>query len=146
MDQNIFSRKQETIDITSGVKRLCLDLGYVPLCEMPLRNGRRADICALSNKGQIMIIEVKSCAADFVVDNKWYEYRDYCDEFYFAFGQNFPQTLLPNETGHIIADGFGAQILKPAPHLKLAAGRRKSQILNFARIAGTKALERSAFS
>ena len=73
-------------DISRGVLRLFAELGLCGLTEMTLANGRRADVVALCQKGQISIVEIKSSVADFRSDQKWPEYQPFCDQFYFAVG------------------------------------------------------------
>lgn len=121
--------------ITRGVRRMLANHGIRGLVEFPLSNGRRADLLALADDGEVTIIEVKSSVADFRTDQKWPEYLDYCDRFFFAVDGDFPQDLIPAECGLIIADAFGAEILRPAPVAKLAAARRKALVLRVAQIA-----------
>lgn len=132
------SRPQLTQEITQGVLRLCLDLGYAPILEFTLKTGRRADVCGVSAKGEIIIIEVKSSYEDYRCDNKWHEYDEYCDEFYFAVGLDFPKEIIPENVGLIISDGFGGQIVRPAIKTPLSAPRRKAVTLMFARAAAFK--------
>lgn len=124
-----------TTDVTSGASRLLFDLGYMPFLEFRLKIGRRADICGINEKGEIIIIEVKSSIEDFRVDMKWHEYIDYCDKFYFAVNNNFPKEILPENTGLIIADKYGGIVLRESNLNKLSAARRKSLTLLFARQA-----------
>lgn len=121
--------------ITRGVRRMLADRGIRGLVEFPLANGRRADLLALADDGEVTIIEVKSSVSDFRTDQKWPEYLDYCDRFFFAVDGDFPQDLIPADCGLIIADAFGAEILRPAPIAKLAAARRKVLVLRVAQIA-----------
>ena len=72
-----------------------LTLGHAPLPEMPLNNGRRADVVALSAAGEIWIVEIKSSVDDFRTDQKWPEYREYCDRLFFAVAPDFPVAILP---------------------------------------------------
>ena len=65
------SRPETTATVTRGAARLLVALGYAPLSEVTLPNGRRADLMALGPKGQIFIVEVKSGVEDFRVDLKW---------------------------------------------------------------------------
>lgn len=124
--------------IADGAARVFYSLGFVTLFEFTLANHRRADLCCLGPKGQITIVEVKSSVADFKSDEKWPEYAPYCDEFYFAVGQDFPQELIPNEVGLIIADAFGGAVIRtPEPHI-LKAARRKAVTLKFARMAAER--------
>ena len=76
--------------------------------EVPLANGRRADVLALSSNGVLTIVEIKSCVADFRADRKWPDYRDFCDRFYFAAPDTMPVEILPEDCGLIVADSFGA--------------------------------------
>jgi len=134
-----FSRPETTAAVTRGAGRLLTALGYAPLAEVTLPNGRRADLMALGPKGQIFIVEVKSCVDDFRVDQKWREYQPYCDAFAFAVGPEFPREVLPDEPGLIVADGFGGAVLREAGLTPLAGARRKSLTLAFARLAALRA-------
>jgi hypothetical protein len=134
-----FSRPETTSVVTRGAARLFEALGYAPLLEVCLPNGRRADIMALGPKGQIAIAEVKSSLEDFRVDVKWPEYLPYCDLFYFAVAPEFPREILPEAPGLIIADGFGGAVIGEAPSTPLAPARRKALTLAFARLAAMRA-------
>jgi hypothetical protein len=133
------SRPEITSRVTRGTARLLADLGYAPLAEVTLPNGRRADLMALGPKGQIFIVEVKSGLEDFRTDQKWWEYRPYCDAFAFAVAPEFPREILPEEPGLIVADGFGGAVLREAPSEPLAGARRKALTLAFARLAAMRA-------
>jgi hypothetical protein len=124
--------------IARGVLRLLTDHGYAGVTEMTLANGRRADVAAIGPTGEITIVEIKSSVADFRSDQKWPEYRPFCDRFYFAVKEDFPQDLIPEETGLIIADAFGGAILREPECEKLVAARRKAVTLRFARLAATR--------
>ncbi|GJL93655.1 MAG: hypothetical protein DHS20C05_00600 [Hyphococcus sp.] len=140
LSPNPESRPDQTVMITRGVVRLFIDMGWSPLVEFKLANGRRADVAGLDRKGRLIIAEVKSCRADFEVDQKWPEYKDYCDQFFFAVEPSFPLALLPEEEGLILADGFGAMIKRPAIEDGLVAARRKAVTLRFARQAARRAI------
>lgn len=133
------SRPQTTVTVTRGVARLMGSLGYAPLAEVCLPNGRRADIMALGRKGEIFIVEVKSSLEDFRTDRKWGEYLPYCDAFAFAVAPEFPREILPPEPGLIVADGFGGAVLREAPVSPLVGARRKALTLAFARLAALRA-------
>ncbi|HUO22037.1 MAG TPA: DNA repair putative endonuclease MmcB [Caulobacteraceae bacterium] len=135
------SRPQTTGAVTRGAARLMIDLGYAPLLEVGLPNGRRADVMALGPKGQFVICEVKSGPEDFRTDRKWHEYGPYCDAFYFAVAPAFPQAILPQEPGLIVADGFGGAIVRPSPEASLAPARRKALTVGFGRLAAWRTLE-----
>lgn len=124
--------------ICKGVTRLLHNLGQHSLTEMTLANGRRADIAALCAKGRITIVEIKSSIADFRSDQKWPEYQPFCDAFFFAVGHEFPQDLIPEEAGLIIADQFGGAIIRDAPETPLNGARRKAVTLRFARLAAQR--------
>jgi hypothetical protein len=133
------SRPETTSVVTRGAARLLLAMGYAPLLEVGLPNGRRADLMALSPKGRIAICEVKSGLEDFKTDRKWGEYLPFCDLFYFAVAPEFPQEVLPEGPGLIVADGFGGAVLIEAPETPLAPARRKALTLAFARLAAVRA-------
>jgi hypothetical protein len=124
--------------IARGVSRALDELGYASLLEFPLANGRRADILALGRSGDLAIIEIKSSVADFRADRKWAEYRDFADRFYFAVPNPFPAALIPEDCGLIVADAFGAAVLRDGQTSGLAAGRRRAVTLRFARIAAAR--------
>lgn len=136
----VFSRSGTTLGVTRGAARLLRDMGYAPLLEVGLPNGRRADVMALGRRGDIVICEVKSGIEDFRVDRKWPEYAPFCDAFYFAVAPEFPQDVLPDEPGLIVADSFGGAVVRDAPAATLAPGRRKALTLAFGRLAALRAL------
>jgi hypothetical protein len=133
------SRPETTASVTRGAGRLLTALGYAPLSEVTLPNGRRADLMAVGPKGQIFIVEVKSSIEDFRCDQKWHEYQPYCDAFAFAVAPEFPREVLPDEPGLIVADGFGGAVLREASVAPLAGARRKALTLAFARLAALRA-------
>ena len=115
--------------------RLCARLGWAPLHEVPLPNGRRADILALRPDGGFACIEVKSGIRDFQADGKWPEYREFCDTLFFAVDADFPREMLPEEVGLIVADGLEAEVLREAPDARLVAARRRALLHRFALLA-----------
>lgn len=125
-------------EIARGVLRLLHDYGYAGVTEMTLANGRRADIAAIGPGGEITIVEIKSSVADFRSDQKWPEYRPFCDRFYFAVGQSFPHDLIPDDAGLMIADSYGGAVIREPDFAKLAAARRKAVTLRFARLAAAR--------
>jgi hypothetical protein len=114
---------------------LCLRLGWAPLHEVPLPNGRRADILALQPDGGFACIEVKSGPRDFLTDQKWPEYRDFADMLFFAVDADFPRDLLPVDAGLIVTAGLEADLLRDAPAHRLPAPRRRSLTQRFALLA-----------
>lgn len=140
-----FSRPQTTALVTRGAGRLLAAMGWAPLLEVGLPNGRRADVMALGPRGQIAICEVKSSREDFRTDRKWGDYLPFCDHFYFAVAPEFPQTILPPEPGLIVADGFGGAVLREAPHSPLPGARRRALTLAFARLGALRATDCEAW-
>jgi hypothetical protein len=124
-----------------GVCRALSDLGFAPLTEFTLACGRRADIFALSDRGEALIVEIKSSIEDFRSDQKWPDYQPWCDRFYFAVGEAFPRELVPDECGLIVADAFSAVVLREAPIRALAPQRRKALTLRAA-LAASERLQR----
>lgn len=131
-------RPDITTNVTRGAARLLSQMGYAALQEVTLPNGRRADLMALSGKGELMIVEVKSSVEDYRVDRKWPEYAPYCDRFAFAVAPEFPQDLLPEGPGLMVCDGFGGAVLRDAPVEALAGARRKALLIGFARLAALR--------
>ena len=122
-------------DILRGVGRALAAADQAVLKELPLGNGRRADLVAIDRTGMIALVEVKSCRADFVADRKWSEYLAYCDRFYFAVAAGFPCHLLPPDEGLILADRFSGEIVREARVRTLSPARRKAMLIHFGRVA-----------
>ncbi|MGB0570870.1 MAG: MmcB family DNA repair protein [Alphaproteobacteria bacterium] len=127
-----------TAETTRGVGRHLVNLGYAVLTEFTLANNRRADVIGLTDNGQFVIVEVKVSVADLRGDSKWPEYEDFCDQLYFAVPRGFPHELVPESTGLIIADSWGAEAIREAPDTGLHASRRKALTLRFARAAAKR--------
>ena len=136
----VFSRPETTLGVTRGAARLLADMGYAPLLEVCLPNGRRADVMALGRKGDIVIVEVKSGIEDYRVDRKWPEYAPFCDAFFFAVAPEFPEGVLPDEPGLIVADQFGGAVVRDAPVAPLSPARRKALTIAFGRLAAMRTL------
>ena len=133
-------------DVVRGVSRLLYRAGISPLGEVPLGNGRRADIVGIDAAGRITLIEIKVSMADLRGDLKWPEYLDYCDRFFWAVPDGFPlgqfeePWFQPERCGLIVADRWDAAELRPAPWVPLNASRRKAETLRFARRAAQRLL------
>lgn len=133
-------------DVARGVARLLLRHDWLAIAEVPLGNGRRADLFALSPKGLITIVEIKVSRADLLGDAKWTEYLDYCDRYFWAVPQGFDTglfdraALLPERTGLILADRYDAAIVREPQSFPLAGARRKAETLRFARRAARRLL------
>ncbi|HVL40648.1 MAG TPA: DNA repair putative endonuclease MmcB [Brevundimonas sp.] len=140
----VFSRPETTLSVTRGAARLMVDLGYAPLLEVGLPNGRRADVMAIGPRGDIVICEVKSGIDDYRVDRKWGEYGPFCDAFYFAVAPEFPSDILPEHPGLIVADGFGGAVVREAPLTPLAPARRKALTIALARLGAMRTLRDQA--
>ena len=124
--------------LARGTCRTLAQLGYASLMEVPLGDGGRADILALGRSGDLIIIEIKTSVADFRADRKWVRYRDFADRLYFSVSDGFPAVLIPEECGLIVADGFGAAILREGVTTPLSAARRRAMTLRFARTAANR--------
>src|SRR5712691_9305371 len=124
--------------LARGICRALQQLGYASLVEFPLVNRRRADILALGKTGDLVIIEIKSSVADFRADRKWASYREFADRLYFAVPNDFPALLIPEECGLIVADAFGAAVLRHGALTPLAAARRRALTLRFALAAASR--------
>ncbi len=127
-----------TQHVTRGVCRGLSDLGYSVLTEFTLANGRRVDVMALSGDGRFLATEVKVSTADFLGDTKWPDYLPYCDSFFFAVPDSFPRDLVPEQCGLIVADAYGAEVMRTPDHPLMHASRRRSVVLRFARVAADR--------
>ena len=109
------------------------------LCEVPLPNGRRADMVAIDVKGHISIVEIKVARADLIGDAKWPDYLDWCDRFYWALTPALDPGLLidrqPERCGLIVADRYDAVVLRDGVDHPLAPARRRSELLRIGRLA-----------
>ncbi len=132
-------RQSETaLMIQRGVARLMRTSGFAVLPEFTLATGRRADIIGIGGGGEIWIVEIKSSPGDFRTDVKWPEYRDYCDRLYFAIPTSMDPAMMPCDAGLMVADSWGADILREAEAASLHAARRKAVTLAFARAAALR--------
>ena len=112
--------------------------GYTVLLEVCLPDGRRADIFAIGPAGDLAIVEVKSSIEDWRVDEKWADYQAGCARLYVAVPVDFPQALIPEEAGLIVADAYGGAILREPPRRPVAPARRKSLLIDCARVASER--------
>jgi hypothetical protein len=132
------ARPEITLAVCRGTCRLMRQAGYSVLLEMPLPDGRRADVFAVARSGELVIVETKSSIEDWRVDQKWPDYLDWCDQLYVAVPVDFPQALIPAEIGLIVADGYGGEILRHPAKRAVAAARRKSLLIDCARLASER--------
>ncbi len=128
-------------DVARGIQRLFARNDIWGLPEMPLRGGRRADLMGIDAKGKVVIVEIKVARGDLVGDGKWPDYLDHCDRFYWGVPPHLDRAMLEEDShrpeccGVIVADGYNAEILRPAPLRPLAAARRKVEVEALARAA-----------
>lgn len=135
-----FDGRQSAVaaELQRGVCRALRALGHAVVTELALANGRRADVVALAPGGDIWIVEIKSCLIDFQTDGKWPEYQPYCDRLYFAVAPDFPCHVLPEDAGLILADRYGAHLVREPVEERLGAARRKAVMLTFAQAAALR--------
>jgi hypothetical protein len=130
-------------EVARGVTRLFCRQDLFAVCEVPLPNGRRADLMAIDSKGGFTIVEIKVARADLLGDGKWLDYLDFCYRFFLAVPPHIARILdeeryLPSEAGLIVADRYDAAVVREAAHRPLAPARRKSELLRFARRAARR--------
>jgi hypothetical protein len=125
-------------DIGRGVARLLHSHQMATISEVSLANGRRADLVAITVAGEIWIVEIKSSIDDFRADHKWHEYRAFCDRFFFAVAPAFPRAILPADTGLIVADRYGGEVMRGAPEQRLPGARRKALTLKLVHTAAMR--------
>lgn len=137
-------RPGQTLTATRGAMRVMAGLGFPPLPEVTLAHGRRADLVGVGRDGSILIVEVKSCEADYRADLKWPHYLPYADLFAFAVPPGFPLPLLsqpqalPERTGVIVADGFDGALVREPAAVKLPPARRKALTRSLARLGAQR--------
>ena len=133
--------KHSAQDVARGIQRLFARNNIWCLSEVALKNGRRADLMGIDAKGLIVIVEIKVARADLLGDNKWPDYFEFCDRFYWGVPPELDRTPLetedyaPEQCGVIVADRYDGEIVRPASLEQLAAARRKKQTENLARLA-----------
>jgi hypothetical protein len=93
---------------------------------------------ALGKRGDLLVVEIKTSLADLRADQKWPAYREFADCLYFAVASGFPIALIPEDCGVMVADAFGAAVLREARPSPIAAGRRRALTLRFARVAAAR--------
>ena len=132
-------RQSETaLMIARGVRRLLRARGFSSLTELSLTDGRRADIAAVNRDGEVLIVEVKSSSADFRADRKWRDYVACCDRLYFAVSERTPADMMPLEAGLIVADSYGAEIVREAELQRMTPASRRALLLRFAQAAADR--------
>ena len=133
-------------DVLRGVSRQFYQRQARLIAEYTLPNGRRADAMVLESDGTLTIIEIKVSRADLHGDSKWPDYLDYCDRFYWAVPPGLDAGILdgadylPGRVGVIVADRYGAEIIRDAVALPLASARRKAEVVRIARVAMARAM------
>jgi hypothetical protein len=126
-------QSERALAIRRGVCRRLRAEGLALIPEVTLRSGRRADLIALGDDGTITIVEIKSSIEDFRADGKWPDYLLHSDQFYFATGADVPADIFPHEAGLIVADPYGAEILRASRFARLGAAARKDMLIRIAR-------------
>jgi hypothetical protein len=85
-----------------------------------------------------LIVEIKSSPADFRADRKWRDYVACCDRLYFAISERTPADLMPIEAGLIMADPYGAEMVREADLRRMNPGSRRAVLLRFAQAAADR--------
>lgn len=129
--------------VTRGVCRMLADSGYGTVTEFRLTTGRRVDVMGMNGDGEFVIVEVKVSVEDFRGDRKWREYLPYCDRFYFAVPDGFPDGLVPGDCGLIVADRYGGAVRRAATTIPVNGNRKRRQLVRFA-LAASARLQRLA--
>lgn len=127
------------LKVQRGVMRLLRQQhDFCCYAEVPLSNGRRADVLGVGPRGEIWIVEIKSSLIDYQVDRKWPEYKDFCDRFFFAKPLDLDPNIFPASEGLIVADDHDAAVLRMADHAPLAGARRKALLLKLTRLGADR--------
>jgi hypothetical protein len=131
-------QSEAALMIVRGVRRLLRSRGYSSMTELPLVDGRRADVVAINGEGEVLIVEIKSSPADLRADRKWRDYAVCCDRLYFAISEATPVEIVPREAGLMVADAFGAEILREPDLRRMASASRRAVLLRFAQAAADR--------
>jgi hypothetical protein len=83
------TRKNDTLRLKRAATYYLVDKLYSVYDEVGLKSDNkysklRADILGLTVRGQTVIVEIKSCWADFTSDTKWESYLPFANKMYFA--------------------------------------------------------------
>jgi hypothetical protein len=132
-------RQSETaLMIARGVRRMLRARGFSSVTELSLLDGRRADVVALHDDGTLLIVEIKSSIADFRADRKWRDYAAHCDRLYFAISVDMPAEIIPEDVGLMVADPYGAEILREPIIKRIASATRRAVMMRFALAAADR--------
>ena len=131
-------QSERALFVARGVGRLLRARGFAVVSELALATGRRADIVGLGANGDIWIVEIKSSIEDFRADSKWPDYRFSCDRLFFATHGAVPADIFPEDAGLILADRFGAELMREAPEHRLPGATRKAMLVRFAQTAAVR--------
>ena len=131
-------QSERALFVARGVGRLLRARGFAVVSELSLATGRRADMVGLGAGGDIWIVEIKSSIEDFRADNKWPDYRLSCDRLFFATHGEVPTDIFPEDAGLILADRFGAELIREAPEHRLPGATRKAMLVRFAQTAALR--------
>jgi hypothetical protein len=127
--------------LARGVCRALVALDFATLEEVIPGPGLRVDVMALGPAGEIWIVECKSGLADLRADRKWQSYLPWCDRFFWAVPPDFPLDSLPDAGGLMLADDYGAEIVRDAAPSPLPSARRRALTLRLARAAAFRHLQ-----
>lgn len=131
-------QSERALEVARGTRRLLRAFGISTVAEVGLSDGRRADLVGVGQDGTITIVEIKSSLADFRADRKWACYRAHCDRLFFAIPVTMPVAVMPDETGLIVADAYGAEILRHPEEHRLPPATRKAVLIRFAQAAADR--------
>lgn len=131
-------QSQRALEVARGTRRLLRAFGISTIPEVALGDGRRADLVGVGQDGTVTIVEIKSSPADLRADRKWHHYREHCDRLFFAIPVTMPTALMPDDTGLIVADAYGAEIVRHPEERRLSGGARKAMLIRFAQAAADR--------
>ena len=130
--------KSSSASVSRGVSRMFYRHAIMVQSEVSLKGNRRADLMGITAKGDVVIVEIKCSRADLLGDQKWPEYLDHCDQYYWAVPAGFDlspfdqEFFMPERCGLIVADSYDAEMIRPAKRVALAPARRKVEVQNLA--------------
>ena len=112
--------------VQRGACRLLKAHGFAVLTEFTLATGRRADVAAVKADGTIWIVEIKSSPEDFYVDQNGQNTATIVTRSISPFHRRLDAGILPDDAGLIVADSYGAEILRHCAKPPFGGGTAQS--------------------
>jgi hypothetical protein len=104
--------------------------GWSALDEITLPNKRRLDVCAVGPGGGLIGVETKVSEADLRQDEKWVDYLQFVDTFYFCIPEHLPAKFVHENVG-LLVQAKGKVTLKRLCPRSLLSEQRRVEMISF---------------